>query len=440
MMKRLLCVFLTAAMLLNLAPVLAETAEGLPPMTTEEITLTFTTREIPNELLEYQAKKFMEAYPNIHVEVLGLDYSTFDATMANMASEGKLPDVLGLNWATDAVANGWLMCLDEFYEKDPDIADMSEQMKKYHEIDGNMWCVPFECRPSVCVLNRTLFEKYNVEVPDYDWTFDDFVDLVAELNHPEDYNYGFAAGYQLTNNFVYNYGWDGEKYTFGDDWVSMMERQIEWVSSGVTADSMTGEEKTAVLGDENADPMAMGHAAMAIVAQYSGYDYINGVNAEKSGCEFLFYPLPNYDDKAACETVPGGISATCQYPREAWELAKWMGWGPQATISRSEYFKEKGELDLNAPCVLNEKAMSVLIENAPEALKGFYQHMRQPITMAASTLPGSLNLVLLLWLGGWGEKMDKGEVTVAEAAVLLREEGVKGVQDSLNAIRKFTGK
>ena len=244
----------------------------------------------------------------------------------------------------------------------------------------------------------------------------------------------------MTNNFVYNYGWDGEKYTFGDDWVSMMERQIEWVSSGVTADSMTGEEKTAVLGDENADPMAMGHAAMAIVAQYSGYDYINGVNAEKSGCEFLFYPLPNYDDKAACETVPGGISATCQYPREAWELAKWMGWGPQATISRSEYFKEKGELDLNAPCVLNEKVMSVLIENAPEALKGFYQHMRQPITMAASTLPGSLNLVLLLWFGGWGEKMDKGEVTVAEAAVLLREEGIKGVQESLNAIRKFTGK
>ena len=32
-------------------------------------------------------------------------------------------------------------------------------------------------------MNKTLFEKYNVPLPDYDWTFDEYKELAVKLSH-----------------------------------------------------------------------------------------------------------------------------------------------------------------------------------------------------------------------------------------------------------------
>lgn len=438
-MKKALSFLLAALMLLSAMPVFAET-DALPSMTTEEITLTFTTRELPYELLRYQADKFEEAYPNIKVEVLTVDFESYGDTMNNLATEKNLPDVLGLTWAPDAIANGWLINLDEYLAKDPDAAKISASIKECNAIDGQIWYIPSEARPAVAILNKTLFEKYNVELPDYDWTYDDFVEVVEAVAHPEDYCFGYPDASQMSDMFVPNWGWNGTAFTFNDEWAAIVEKYLEWTANGVSSNNMTAEEKTSVLGAADADVMATGHAAVYISQQYGSYDYINGVNAEKSGCEFVFYPVPDYSGVSMVEQVNCGISATCKYPREAWELTKWMGWGAQATINRSEYYKQTGELDLTAPVVVDDDVRAVLVENAPEALKPFYAHMRPIYSNATGQLPGGLGMILTYYFGDWPGKISRGEYTVAEVAEIMRAEAVKAVDATLEACRKVTGK
>ena len=69
-MKKILCVLLSALMLLGMVPAVAE--EGLPPMTTENITLTVAhwgqAEAGEPEVIEALIAQFEAAYPNINVD------------------------------------------------------------------------------------------------------------------------------------------------------------------------------------------------------------------------------------------------------------------------------------------------------------------------------------------------------------------------------------
>src|SRR5690625_3567744 len=92
----------------------------LPPMTEEEITLTYASWT-PNALNEYLAESFMKKYPNITVNLVTFDDGDWNDNILNLASIGELPDVFWYNGNLDiAIQNGWLGDLTEYYENDPE--------------------------------------------------------------------------------------------------------------------------------------------------------------------------------------------------------------------------------------------------------------------------------------------------------------------------------
>ncbi|MGN0755293.1 MAG: ABC transporter substrate-binding protein [Aristaeellaceae bacterium] len=444
-MKKLLSLVLACMMMLSLVPAMAE--DGLAPMTTENITLTVAhwgqAEAGEPEVIEALIAQFEAAYPNINVEFVPIDQDTWTVSLNNLASEGKLPDVFWVFNVPNAVANGWALDITEFFEKDPDAAELYPTMVSGSKIGGRNYSYPAVMFPHMMYMNVTLFEKYNVELPAIDWTWDDYFELADELSHPEEYNFGisnplytdlFPAAY---NGNQGKWGWDGEKFNFDEVWVNAVEKRAEVINNKI-CEWMSADEKTAVLGDPGAWAPGMGRTAMHIdwpwtIAQFQTF------RKDETGCEWVFYPLPMGPAKGELAIVDNGvISAATEHPREAWELAKWMSWGPQAALCRQKTYRDLGYAVSRMPVVSTPEVWQDLLDNATEDLVPFYRGF----------LERGVNIVPSNWpvAPGWNTidayynsndidgKILRGELSASDVADELQAVADQGVADHLKAL------
>ncbi len=395
-MKKILCVLLSALMLLGMVPAVAE--EGLPPMTTEEITLRYAcwgqAEAGEPEVVQALIAQFEEAYPNINVEFVAIDQGSWNETLTNLASQGQLPDVFWVFSVSSAVANEWALDLTEYFEKDPDTKELFPSMVTSTKIGGKNWSYPAVLFPHMVFMNKTLFEKYNVELPDpATWTWDDYFELAEELSHPEEYYYGISNPLFVDlfpaaiNGGQGKFGWDGEAYHFDDAWIEATEMRAEVINNKI-CEWMTAEEKESVLGDPGAWAPGKGRTAMHIDWPWTVAMFDTTVPAE-TGCEFVYYPLPKGESGEELGIVDNGIiAASTQYPREAWELAKWMSWGPQAALKRQETYRSLGYSVSRMPVVSTEEVWQDLVDNASEAMKPFYENIGNVVPSNWPICPG----------------------------------------------------
>lgn len=110
----------------------------LPPMTDEEITLTFGTW-LTHEMNVFLADKFMEKYPNITVEIVqATDDLGWNDFLTNLASNGELPDVFWYNGNLDvAIRNMWLGDFTDLFEADPENERLLDTLYDVGYFDGD---------------------------------------------------------------------------------------------------------------------------------------------------------------------------------------------------------------------------------------------------------------------------------------------------------------
>lgn len=148
----------------------------------------------------------------------------------------------------------------------------------------------------------------------------------------------------------------------------------------------------------------------------------------QSGCTFRYYPQPMGPTGCEMNNVDYGvISATTKYPREAWELQKWMMWGKDACLNRFEGYKEAGVVVISRmPVITNEEVWTTASSYADEVnpsrdnsdIKALYEHLRSVNILPTpwSTAPGYPDFEQ--WLNEndiWGQ-LDRYEITPAEIA------------------------
>ena len=431
-MKKVLSMLLILALAMSVLPMAM--AEGLEPMNTDEITLRYAcwgqAEAGEPEVLQALIAQFEEAHPNIHVEFVPIDQGTWDAGLTNLASQGQLPDVFWVFSVSAAVSNEWALDLTEFYEKDPDAQELYPTMVSSSKIGGKNYSYPAVLFPHMVFMNKTLFDKYNVDLPSTDWTWDDYFDLAEELSHPEEFYFGVSNPLYVDlfpaaiNGNQGKFGWDGEAYHFDDAWVEAVETRAEVINNKI-CEWMSAEDKEAVLGDPGAWPPGKGRTAMHIDWPWT-MAMFNTTVKEETGCEFVYYPLPMGEGKGGLAIVDNGIiAASTEHPREAWELAKWMSWGPMAALKRQETYRSLGYPVSRMPVVSTPEVWQDLVDNADDTIKGFYE----------AVLTRGVNFVPSNWpvCPGWGEieayynsndingKILRGELSAADVAAELEE-------------------
>ncbi len=145
----------------------------------EPVTLTYFGWE--NDLnFAILAEKFNESHENIEV-IRYPNPIEGDDQLTQMAAAGELPDIISIFGIGAAVRNGWLADITEFYDNDP-IAEESNYQNIIEgiRVEDRLFVLPTTIYLTALMVNTDLLQENNVDIPGYDWTYEDHERVMRE--------------------------------------------------------------------------------------------------------------------------------------------------------------------------------------------------------------------------------------------------------------------
>lgn len=434
--------------------------QGLPPMTKEEITLSFGSW-LNYDMNVHLADKFMEQYPNITVEIVqatgDLGWNDF---LMNLASNGELPDVFWYNGNLDvAIQNRWLGDFTEYFEDDPETDRLLDTLVDVGYFDGDRKLAAASAHfPFAIFLEENIFNEQNIEMPSPDWTYNEMLDLIESMTIPEEGIFGVNMGTNLVtmapivNEDAYGeFGWDGERFDMTGQWAESVNQRAEFIRNGNHAPFGGTDEAQAAFGDSDIWAPLTGRVAIHFDAFWTIEEFTQDAVTER-GINFVPYPVPRGDNAETLNKPAyidlAAMSPVTEHPREAYELMKFMGWGRDGWLHRLEAFRsltyDNGDPVFNhpegVPLLKDEDLWEELRALLPEGdqYDAYLDRLKYPISLGGRVLPGFDWFLDEVYFGGeYGnveEAILEGEVNAFDIAGELTDLLNQYHQNSLDEI------
>ncbi len=419
-MKKILALVLSLIMLASVCSFASAEGYNMPEMnTTDEITLTFMTWD-DFEMTEALAAKFMEKYPNIKVEVLRTTTADIAGELLNRAATNDLPDVYFWLDLEPLMAGKYMYDITEYIENDEEAQTMLyDTLKRVGYLDGQRcYFMAGEFLPATVYCDANVFEKMNVELPSQNWTWEEMLDLIDKLADPSQgywghfggmYSYVTGGPIALTDNAIGEFGWNGEQYDFASGWVDSVETQIENLRLGKDLDVASPEYQALNLGDEWGGQT--GHVGIVTDAFWTLNNIYSKPICTDRGTKMIPYNPPVGADAENAGQLGFldffSISATCEHPREAYELAKFLTWGKEGWMERIQLFptltwESTGEKAYDVPnclpMITDEEVVNAYIAIMPDLgywndWAAFMGGIQNPVTWGSRSIPGFASFV-----------------------------------------------
>ena len=330
-------------------------------LTSDKITLTYFNFD-QDEITQYLAERFMELYPNITVNVTYENVATYDDTLLTLVSNGQTPDVIMYSDADFALSNMLLQDISAYWNSDPETAKIASTIN-----DAGIGCfgtssryaVPVKFFPGIMYIDRNVLETLNVDVPDQNWTWDEMIQLIKDCTVKDSpdgmayygvgvYNrldsyYGIASSQDIVGEF----GFDGTDFDLSA-WAVGEQEFADLAVGGYRAPSTETQEMEDWAGDWEAWCGTTGHVALFTEAFWTYQGTWATPAYEQYGLDIVPYVVPavSADDASAdhhsIATIDfGGVTTSCKYPREAYELLKFMSFGVDGWKTRIEAYNNE---------------------------------------------------------------------------------------------------
>lgn len=361
MKKRILSLIMTLVMVTSLFYGCKDTAEivtnkqeekvSLPPMTKEEITLSYYLWQ-DIEIAEKLAEEFEKKYPNITVEVEQLEISSSSSYIWDYAAIGKNHDCFWVVGSPDTlIENGFIYDMTEFWENDPDsknvIKGINEFKLGYLGTDKK-WITPAKFFPTAAFVNMDVFIRNGVDMPNKDWTWDEFEQTVEKMTMTDKakgvHIFGQTTGctvitwYPLASDksCIGEFGWNGTEFDM-KNWAYGMSLEAKWINNEnkpLELDRGGGEQLAQLYGEGVLYPQDFGYSAIHCDNWWTWEDYwITDQWIVDNKVVFVPYIMPHTKEAQGGNYIAtmdmGAISAATEHPREAYELLKFMTWGTE---------------------------------------------------------------------------------------------------------------
>ena len=283
----------------------------------------------------------------VKVTINVVDWDNYWTLLESGASGGQMPDVFWMhsNTAQMYMENDLLLNLNDYIAADDaiDLANYYEGVVNLYNSNGVQYALPKDHDTIALLYNKALFDKYGVEYPTDDWTWDDLLAAATAITEAgaADGVYGYAINTSNNQdgwyNIVYDYGAqiitdDHKGTTIGsDEGKAAMEklRQILEVSAPQTTVAETGTDSLFQSG------------LTAMITQ--GSWMINSFYTSENSADYAWAMLPYADvnENGACD------------PGERYSAYNGLGWAasyqvadPDAAYSLISYLcSEKGQLE-----------------------------------------------------------------------------------------------
>ena len=411
--------------------------KSLPPMTTEKITLTYASWE--NEVLTtHLAQKFMEKYPNITVELVSLPLDGYNDALLNLVATAQLPDAFWILGECDfAIANDLLGDMTEFWENDPEadnvLTTINDGKYGYYGTDKK-WATPVKFFPETIFANMTVFEQLNKEMPSGDWTWEDMVNSIKEMTVPEQSIYGFnqfrtiVTWYPVAadSNVWGEFGWDGTKFDM-THWADGVNLQAELINGKYHAPYWDTDEAEAAFGDRTMWAAYSGKIAYQFDAWWTFNNLFASQEYLDLGLVYVPYTVPRANGTSSTQSMAtmdfGGISSATEYPREAYELLKFMNWNEEGWMEKLYVYNNLTNADgtkvtMDAlPLTLSETVWSEVRKAFPgdddEYGRGpffdaFLANCKEPIPYGGTVIPGFGTFIAEAYAGSEAKVFNEG--------------------------------
>ncbi|HJD23149.1 MAG TPA: extracellular solute-binding protein [Firmicutes bacterium] len=137
-------------------------------------------------LVTLLGKKYTELHPNVTIEYYNPDGQGYvnNEMLIAWSAAGTLPDIVNIDNPEIAYQNDILVDLTDYFNNDPDKDLLYEDIVQYCTTNDQLLMIPYQLWFSTVMVNQTLIEENNLDVPDYDWTVDEFVNIVKKLTVP----------------------------------------------------------------------------------------------------------------------------------------------------------------------------------------------------------------------------------------------------------------
>ena len=185
MMKKLLCCVTALCILLTLCLTTGLAEEK----TVVRMAVSGSVSEIA--LREETANLYMELHPDVEIKWIDLGDDRVVKTMA-LISSGEAPDILYMNENIYTyTTRGVLEPLTQYIEAEGEgyLDYFYDSLLAPLTYEGELYALPQEVSPYVIYYNKDLFDRYGVEYPTNDWTFDQWYETCRKLAHPDELVY-----------------------------------------------------------------------------------------------------------------------------------------------------------------------------------------------------------------------------------------------------------
>lgn len=231
MRKKLLAAILTAATFMTVVPCITNAEEAQEPITLHLATQAdhAKTNEDGEDALLALMAPYLEAN-NIELEITYIakdSWQDYMTKLQTMIASGNTPDLLyvpaeGENMGYEM---GITTSLQPYLDAHPEIveeyeASVPEGLRNATIHDGECYGLVHLWENSVLWLNKSRLAEAGLEVPDVNWTWDEFETYCEALSDPANGKYAIAApaSYFVYNQWLYSFG---TGYVAADDFTEV---------------------------------------------------------------------------------------------------------------------------------------------------------------------------------------------------------------------------
>ena len=331
-MRRFMTVLLALVLVLSMGSFALGEGAGLNPDAVLEVNIWDN-----NQLAGLRAiADEWSARTGVKVNINVISWVEYWTLLEAGASGGQMPDVfwMHINEAQKYMRAGKLLNLNEYIASDDaiDLANYYEGIVDIYSFDGSCFALPKDHDTIALLYNKAIFDKYGVDYPSDDWTWEDYAAAAAKITEAgrDDGVFGTAMNTNDGQDGWYNliYGWGGRLIS-EDNRTSGMDDPNTIAAMTWLADNLfPSMPAQSVMAETDPDVLFMsGKIGMMLQGSWM----VNTFYSYEDAADYAWAMIPYHDgnENGQCDegervSLYNGLgwaaASDTQYPNEAYAL------------------------------------------------------------------------------------------------------------------------